>query len=163
MVISSSPSHEVTRLLVTWSDGDKAALDQLMPLIHTELRRLAHHYMSREHPGHTLQTSALVNEAFLRLVNQGDIRWENRAHFFGIAARLMRDILVEHARSRLAAKRGGARIRLSLSKLPHRLAGTDVNLIALDEALRRLEAIDPQKARIVETQLFRRVEHRGDG
>ena len=154
MVISSSPSHEVTRLLVAWSNGDKAALDQLMPLVHTELRRLAHHYMSRERAGHTLQTTALVNEAYLRLVDQGNIRWENRAHFFGIAARLMREILVDHARSRLAAKRGGAQIRLSLSKVDRIASRFDVNLIALDEALRRLEAIDPQKGRIVELRYF---------
>ncbi len=90
MTVPSSPPHEVTQLLVAWSNGDKTALDRLMPLVYTELRRLAHHYMSRERPGHTLQTTALVNEAYLRLVDQKSMRWENRAHFFGIAARLMR-------------------------------------------------------------------------
>ena len=154
MTNCSSPTHEVTQLLVAWSDGDRAAFDRLMPLVHTELRRLAHRYMSRERPGHTLQTTALVNEAYLRLVDQRNMRWENRAHFFGIAARLMRHILVEHARSRQAAKRGGAQIRLSLSKVDRIPSRPDVNLIALDEALGRLEAIDAQKSRIVELRYF---------
>ncbi len=154
MTNPSSPTHEVTQLLVAWSDGDRAALDRLMPLVHTELRRLAHSYMSRERTGHTLQTMALVNEAYLRLVDQRNMRWENRAHFFGIAARLMRQILVEHARSRQAAKRGGAQIRLSLSKVDRIASRPDVNLIALDEALGRLEAIDAQKSRIVELRYF---------
>jgi RNA polymerase sigma factor (TIGR02999 family) len=100
-------AHEVPQLLIEWSNGDKAALDKLMPLIHEELRRLAHHYMSRERPGHTLQTSALVDEAYLRLVNRKDVHWQNRAHFFAIAAQLMRSILVDHARSLAYAKRGG--------------------------------------------------------
>src|SRR5829696_183417 len=107
MTLPSSPPHEVTRLLVAWGDGDRAALDRLMPLVYGELRRLARHYMSRERPGHTLQTTALVNEAYLRLVAQEGMRWENRAHFFGIAAHLMRQILVDRARARNAAKRGG--------------------------------------------------------
>ena len=154
MTSPSSPPHEVTLLLVAWSNGDKAALDQLMPLVYTELRRLAHHYMSRERSGHTLQTTALVNEAYLRLVDQESMRWENRAHFFGIAARLMRQILVDHARSRGAAKRGGTQVRLSLSKVDHIASRSDVNLIALDEALRRLEALDPQKSRIIELRYF---------
>jgi RNA polymerase sigma factor (TIGR02999 family) len=144
----------VTQLLVAWSNGDKAALDRLMPLVYTELRRLAHHYMSRERPGHTLQTTALVNEAYMRLVDQENIRWENRAHFFGIAARLMREILVDHARSRQAAKRGGGQYRLSLSEVDRIASRPDVNLIALDEALGRLEAVDPQKSRIVELRYF---------
>jgi RNA polymerase sigma factor (TIGR02999 family) len=154
MTVPSSPPHEVTRLLVAWSNGDKAALDQLMPLVYSELRRLAHHYMSRERPGHTLQTTALVNEAYLRLVDQESTRWENRAHFFGIAARLMREILVDRARTRRAAKRGGAQVRVSLSKVDRVASRPDVNLIALDEALHRLEAIDPQKSRIVELRYF---------
>jgi RNA polymerase sigma factor (TIGR02999 family) len=154
MSVPSSPTHEVTQLLVAWSNGDKAALDRLMPLVHTELRRLARHYMSRERPGHTLQTSALVNEAYLRLVDQEEMRWENRAHFFGIAARLMRQVLVEHARGRRAAKRGGGQYRLSLSKVDRVASRPDVNLLALDEALGRLEALDPQKSRIVELRYF---------
>ncbi len=154
MTVPSSPTHEVTQLLAAWSDGDRAALDRLMPLVYAELRRLAHHYMSRERPGHTLQTTALVNEAYLRLVDQEKMRWENRAHFFGIAARLMRQILVDHARSRQAAKRGGGQYRLSLSTVDRIASRPDVNLLALDEALSRLEAIDPQKSRIVELRYF---------
>src|ERR1044071_1596680 len=154
MHIPSSPTHEVTRLLAAWGDGDKAAFDQLMPLVHAELRRLARHYMSRERPGHTLQSMALVNEAYLRLVEQEGMRWENRAHFFGIAARLMRQILVEHARGRQAAKRGGVQYRLSLSKVDRIASSPDVNLLALDEALGRLETLDPQKSRIVELRYF---------
>ena len=154
MTVPSSPTHEVTRLLVAWSNGDRAALDRLMPLVYEELRRLARHYMSRERPGHTLQSTALVNEAYLRLVEQEGMRWENRAHFFGIAARLMRQILVEHARSRQAAKRGGGQYRLSLSKVDRVASRPDVNLLALDEALGRLEALDPQKSRIVELRYF---------
>ncbi|MFN2513926.1 MAG: sigma-70 family RNA polymerase sigma factor [Pyrinomonadaceae bacterium] len=150
-----SPSpHEVTRLLLEWGGGNRAALAELMPLVYEELRRLARHYMKRERSGHTLQTTALVNEAYLRLVDQEGTRWENRAHFFGIAARLMREILVDHARSRQAAKRGGAQIRLSLSKVDRIASRPDVNLIALDEALRRLETIDTQKSRIVELRYF---------
>lgn len=154
MTVSSFITHEVTKLLVAWGDGDRAALDRLMPLVHTELRRLARHYMSRERPGHTLQTAALVNEAYLRLVEQQGMRWENRAHFFGIAARLMRQILVEHARSRQAAKRGGGQYRLSLSKVDRVAPRPDLSLLALDEALGRLEAADPQKSRIVELRYF---------
>src|SRR3989475_2078612 len=105
-------THEVTQLLIEWSNGDKAALDKLMPLIHDELRRLAHHYMSRERPGHTLQTTALVNEAYLKLVNRKDVRWQNRAHFFAIAAQSMRSILVDHARSLAYAKRGGGALKI---------------------------------------------------
>ena len=154
MTLPSSPAHEVTRLLVAWGDGDQTALDRLMLLVYEELRRLARHYMSRERPGHTLQSTALVNEAYLRLVDQEGMRWENRAHFFGIAARLMRQILIEHARSRQAAKRGGRQYRLSLSKVDRVGSGPDVDLLALDEALGRLEAIDPQKSRIVELRYF---------
>ena len=154
MTIPSSPSHEVTQLLVAWSNGDKTALDRLMPLVYNELRRLARHYMNRERPAHTLQTSGLVNEAYLRLIDQDEMRWENRAHFFGIAARLMREILIEHARSRQAAKRGGAQLRVSLSDVERIASRTHVNLIALDAALDRLEAIDPRKSRIVELRYF---------
>ncbi len=154
MTVPSSPTHEVTQLLVAWSNGDRAALDRLMPLVYTELRRLAHHYMKRERPDHTLQTTALVNEAYLRLVDQEKMRWENRVHFFGIAARLMREILADHARSRQAAKRGGGHYKLSLSKVDRIASRPDVNLIALDEVLGRLKAIDPQKSRIVELRYF---------
>lgn len=154
MTVSSSPSHEVTRLLVAWGNGDQAALDRLMPLVYAELRRLARNYMSRERPGHTLQSTALVNEAYLRLVDQENMRWENRAHFFGIAVRLMRQILIEHARGKQAAKRGGGQYRLSLSKVDRVASAPDLDLLALDEALGRLEALDPQKGRIVELRYF---------
>jgi RNA polymerase sigma factor (TIGR02999 family) len=154
MTVPSSPTHDVTQLLVAWGNGDRAAFDRLMPLVYEELRRLARHYMSRERPGHTLQSTALVNEAYLRLVEQEGMRWENRAHFFGIAARLMRQILVDHAKSRQAAKRGGGQYRLSLSKVDRLTSRPDVDLIALDEALGRLEVLDPQKSRIVELRYF---------
>src|ERR687886_400478 len=108
--------QEVTQLLVAWGDGDRAALDKLMPLVYEELRRLAHQYMSRERPGNTLQTSALVNEAYLRLIDQKDVRWQNRAHFFGIAAQMMRRILVDYARRRRYQKRGGDARRVTLDE-----------------------------------------------
>jgi RNA polymerase sigma factor (TIGR02999 family) len=111
----TQPSHQVTKLLKDWSDGDQSVPDQLMPLVYDELRRLAHQYMRREKPGHTLQTTALVNEAYVRLVDQNNIHWESRAHFFGIAARLMRQILVDQARRR-NAKGGGGAIRVSLNE-----------------------------------------------
>ena len=114
--MSKSSTHEVTQLLIEWSNGDKAALDRLMPLIHEELRRLAHRYMSRERPGHTLQTTALIDEAYLRLVNRKDVHWQNRAHFFAIAAQLMRGILVDHARAHAYAKRGGGARKISLDE-----------------------------------------------
>src|SRR5260370_28843889 len=111
----TTPSpREVTQLLVDWGNGDKATLNRLVPLIHAELRRLARHYMRRERPGHTLQTSALVNEAYLRLIDQKNVRWQNRAHFFGIAAQLMRRILIDHARNHARTKRGGGAPNLSL-------------------------------------------------
>src|ERR1044072_8633740 len=109
-------SKEITRLLVAWSDGDESALDQLAPLIHAELHRLAHHYMSRERPGHLLQTSALVNEAYVRLINWKNVRWQNRAHFFGVAAHMMRRILVDFARERQFLKRGRGALQVSLSQ-----------------------------------------------
>ena len=151
-----SPSpHEVTRLLLEWGGGNRAALDELMPLVYEELRRLARRYMTGERRGHTLQTTALVNEAYLRLVDQQGVRWQSRAHFFGIAARLMRQILVDHARGRQAAKRGGgAQVLLSVGALDRLGAREDVNLLELDEALGRLEKVDPQKTQIVELRYF---------
>ena len=155
MTVPSSPPHEVTQLLVAWGNGDKAALDRLMPLVYEELRRLARHYMSRERPGHTLQTSALVNEAYLRLVDQAGMRWENRAHFFGIAARIMRQVLVDRARARHAAKRGGGDYKLDLtdiSDVPDQSRRLD--LLALDRALDGLASFDQQQSRIVELKFF---------
>ena len=147
-------THEVTQLLIDWSNGDRAALDKLLPVVEQELRRLAHHYMSRERAGHTLQTTALVNEAFVRLVNRKNIQWQNRAHFFGIAAQLMRTILVDHARSHACAKRGGGAGKLELNEALVVSQQKASEVIALDEALTQLALIDPQQSRIVELRFF---------
>lgn len=144
----------ITQLLIRWSDGDKAALDELAPQVYSELRRLAKYYLRQERADHTLQASDLVHEAYLRLVKEEEMDWQNRAHFFGIAAVRMRHILVEHARSRQAGKRGGGEYRLSLSAANGLAEEQDVNLLALDEALRRLEELDTQKTRIVELRYF---------
>src|SRR5687767_4760983 len=149
----TQPSHQVTKLLRDWSDGDQSAPDKLMPLVYEELRRLAHLYMRREKPGITLQTAALVNEAYVRLVGQNNIQWEGRSHFFGIAARLMRQILVDQARRR-NAKRGGDAIRVSLTEATSVAHEQSASVVALDDALKRLEEIDPRKSRIVELRFF---------
>lgn len=148
------PTHEVTQLLMDWGNGDQAALDKLVPLVYDELRRMAHHYMARENPDHTLQTTALVNDAYLRLIDQNRTHWQNRAQFFGIAARLMRRILVDHARSHASAKRGGGAIQVPLDEtavLPPQRAA---DLLALDEALNQLATIDLRKCQIVELRYF---------
>jgi len=147
-------THELTQLLIDWSNGDRAALDKLMPLIDEELRRLAHRYMTRERAGHTLQTTALVNEAFLRLVNRKNLHWQNRAHFFGIAAQLMRTILVDHARSHASAKRGGGARKLELDEAMVVSQQKASEVIALDDALKQLALLDPQQSRIVELRFF---------
>ena len=147
-------THDVTQLLLDWSNGDRAALDKLMPLIDEELRRLAHRYMNRERAGHTLQTTALVNEAFLRLVNRKNLQWQNRAHFFGIAAHLMRTILVDHARAHASAKRGGGARNLELNEALVVSQQKASEVIALDEALKQLALLDPQQSRIVELRFF---------
>jgi len=147
-------THELTQLLIDWSNGDRAALDKLMPLIDEELRRLAHRYMTRERAGHTLQTTALVNEAFLRLVNRKNLQWQNRAHFFGIAAQLMRTILVDHARSHASAKRGGGARKLELDEAMVISQQKAAEVIALDDALKQLALLDPQQSRIVELRFF---------
>jgi RNA polymerase sigma factor (TIGR02999 family) len=144
----------ITQLLIRWSHGDKAALDELAPQVYSELRRLAKYYLRQERPDHTLQASDLVHEAYLRMVDEKEIDWQNRALFFGIAAVRMRHILVEHARSRQAAKRGGGEYRLSLSEADRQAEDRNVNLLALDDALQRLEKLDPQKTRIVELRYF---------
>jgi RNA polymerase sigma-70 factor, ECF subfamily len=144
---------EVTRLLVDWGDGDKAALDELIPLVYDELRRLAARYMRRESQGHTLQTSALVNEAYLRLIDQKSVQWQNRAHFFGVAAQLMRRILVDHARSRLRAKRGGGAQMVSLAEQAV-MSKEVAEVIVIDEALKGLAEMDPRKSQIVEMKFF---------
>ena len=148
------PSPDVTQLLEAWRRGRPEALDQLMPLVYDELRRLAERYLRRERPDHTLQATGLVHETYLRLVDQQNVTWQNRTHFFGIAAHLMRQILVDYARRHHAAKRGEAAPRLSLDEalgLPHE---RDVGLIALDDALTSLAALDPQQSRIVELRFF---------
>ena len=146
--------HQVTRLLQEWSDGDETALEQLMPLVHDELHLLAHQHMRREGPGHILQTSALINEAYLRLVEHPRIRWENRAHFFGIAARLMRRILVDDARKRNSAKRGGSLIQVPLDEATSVAQEQAANVVALDDALKTLETIDARQGQIVELRFF---------
>ena len=145
---------EVTQLLVDWSQGNQEARDQLMPVVYDELRHLAHYYLSRERPQHTLQATELVHEAYLQLVDQRNVQWQNRAHFFGIAAQLMRRILAEYARSRVAAKRGGGEPRLSLDEDAGWFAERGVDLVAVDEALTRLASIDPQQSRLVELRFF---------
>lgn len=144
----------VTGLLNEWSNGNEAALDKLMPLVYAELHRIAESFMGRERAAHTLQPTALVHEAFLRLVNQHEINWQNRAQFFGVAAQMMRRILVNHARDRRAAKRGGGEIQLSLDETIDYFAQQDVNLVRLDEALNALAQIDEQQSRIVELRFF---------
>ena len=150
----SPTSPNITKLLLEWRAGDAKALDRLMPLVYHELRRMADYYLRNERPGHTLQPSALVNEAYLRLVDHEGIDWQNRAHFFGVAAQAMRRILVDHARSRNYQKRGGAAERVSLDEAATLSADRAGELIALDEALSELEKIDPRKSRIVEIRYF---------
>ena len=146
--------HQVTALLKDWSNGDPTARDELMPLVYEELRRLAHQYMSRERSGNTLQTSALVNEAYLRLVDQRDVHWQNRAHFFGIAAQMMRRILVDHARKRHNQKRGGNALRITLDKAVIVPQDRAADVVALDEALTTLAIIDQRKSQMVELRFF---------
>jgi RNA polymerase sigma factor (TIGR02999 family) len=149
------PSHSnITQLLVAWSNGNQSALDELLPLVEKELHNLASHYMRRERPGHTLQTTALVHEAYLRLVDQKEVRWQNRAHFFGIAARIMRRILLNHARDQKRLKRGGGAFQVSLSEAAVISAEKSAELLALDEALSRLANIDERKSRVVELRYF---------
>jgi RNA polymerase sigma factor (TIGR02999 family) len=152
--MTKSPPHEVTQLLQAWSNGDQEALDKLAPLVYDELHRLARRYMSHERPGHTLQTTALVNEAYVRIVDWKNVRWQNRAHFFGVAAQMMRRILVDFARSRMYEKRGGKAWRVSLSEAATVSAERGADLIALDDALQSLAKLDPRKSRIVELRFF---------
>jgi RNA polymerase sigma factor (TIGR02999 family) len=144
----------VTALLIDWSNGDKGALDRLMPLVYEELRHIARRHLRSEDPDSTLQSTAVVHEAYLRLVDQNRVQWQNRLHFFGVAAQLIRRILLDHARRRHAAKRGGGVTRLSLDEgliAPRKM---DLDLVALDEALNGLAELDPQQARIVELRFF---------
>ncbi len=149
-----SSTQEITQLLQQWTDGDEEASEKLLPLLYAELRRMAQRYMRQERPDHTLQTTALINEAYLRLVDWKNVRWQNRAHFFAVCAQVMRRILVDFARSRKYQKRGAGIHLLSLDEVPevsHRRAS---EIIALDHALQRLAEIDPRKSRIVELRFF---------
>lgn len=151
--MASEPDN-VTRLLLEWSEGNRQALEEILPLIYDELRRLAHSFLYRERPGHTLQTTALVHEAYLKLIDQRDPRWQNRAHFFAIAAQAMRRILIDSARKHVAEKRGGRGEKLSLDEVAAISLEPNTNLIALDLALTRLAKIDPQQSRIIELRYF---------
>jgi RNA polymerase sigma factor (TIGR02999 family) len=152
--MATPSSHELTQLLVDWSKGDQTALDRLVPLVYDELRRMAHHYMVRENPDHTLQTTALVNDAYLRLIDQKRTNWQNRAQFFGIAAQLMRRILVDHARSHAYQKRGGGTIQVPLDETTVLTPQRAADVLALDEALDQLATIDARKCQIVELRYF---------
>lgn len=145
---------EITQLLVAWSDGDQAALDELTPLVYEELHRLAHRYMRGERAGHTLQTTALVNEAYTRLIDWKNVRWQNRAHFFGVSAELMRRILVDFARARGYQKRGGGMRAVTLNDAINVSNEKGVDLIALDEALSALAELDPRQSKVVELRFF---------
>jgi RNA polymerase sigma factor (TIGR02999 family) len=145
---------EITRLLVAWNNGDGAALEQLTPLVHAELHRLAKRYMAGERQGHILQTTALVNEAFMRLIDWQNVEWRNRAHFFGLAAQIMRRILVDFARARRREKRGGDALLVSLSEAANVAQERRPDLVALDDALQTLEKLDPRQARVVELRFF---------
>lgn len=142
--------NDVTQLLLDWSKGDKAAFDKLLPLIYDELRRVAASYLKRERAGHTLQPTALVNEAYLQLAGESRVDWESRAHFFGAAAGLMRRILVDHARSRNALKRGGGEFKTELTEALVTSKPPQLDLLALDSALSKLAALNPQQCRVVE-------------
>ena len=151
------PGHlpsEVTQLLIDWSQGDHAALEQLIPLVHAELRHLARRYMRRENPGHTLQTSALLNEAYIRLVDQQNVPWQNRAHFLAVSAQVMRHILIDHARSHAYAKRGGGARKVPLDEAMALNDQRANELLALDDALNSLAVMDARKSQIIELRFF---------
>ena len=150
----ASPPTEITQLLINWANGDQSALNKLMPIVYAELHRLAHHYMSRERPGHTIQTTALVNEAYLKLVDQRKTRWQNRSQFFAISAQLMRRILVDHARSHAYDHRGGGLRRVSLADVGDSSPINARDIVSIDEALSRLTEIDPRQGQIVELRFF---------
>src|SRR5262249_51190871 len=147
-------THEITHLLVAWGNGDQDALDKLTPLVYQELHRLADHYMKGERPGHTLQTTALVNEVYIRLIDWKNVRWQNRAHFFGVSAQLMRHILVKFARDRLAAKRGGDSFQVSLAEAAKMTSPQNFDRVALDGVWRALPALDPRKSEVMEMRFL---------
>ncbi len=150
----TSSAAEVTQLLLDWRNGDRRALDALFPIVYDDLHQIARRYMRRERSGHTLQTGALINEAYLRLVNQQEIEWRNRAHFFAIAARIMRNLLVDHARSKQMARRGGGAMQVSLNEALAGQPEISIDLLILDQALSRLARVDERKSRIVELRFF---------
>jgi RNA polymerase sigma-70 factor, ECF subfamily len=152
--IDANSRATVTQLLIGYGKGDRSALDEMLPLVYNELRRLASYYLNREREGHTLQTTALVHEAYLRLVDQEQVNWKNRSQFLGVAAQMMRRILVNHARDRAVQKRGGDAKRVSLSIVSESGDQPDIDLIALDQALNQLSELDTRKARIVELKFF---------
>ena len=154
MTRSALAPHEVTQLLIDWSNGSQDAVEHLFPLVYEELRRLAHRYMRRERPGHTLQTTAVVHEAYLRLIDQNHVQWQNRAHFFAIAAQMMRRILITHAQSHAYAKRGGGALKVSLDEAAVLSPARAGELIALDEALKSLAVIDVRRSQVVELRFF---------
>ncbi|HEX8499541.1 MAG TPA: sigma-70 family RNA polymerase sigma factor [Pyrinomonadaceae bacterium] len=146
--------HEVTQILRDWSGGDRAAPGRLMPFVYDELRRLARSFLARERDDHTLQPTALVHEAYVRLVDQTRVNWQGRAHFYGVAARMMRRVLIDHARAHATEKRGGAAVRLSLGDLQVPLEQRAADFVALDEALERLAGFDERKCKVVEMRFF---------
>ncbi len=154
MTTPAPPQQQVTQLLCDWRGGDPSALEKLIPLVQPELQRLAHHYMSRERPGHTLQTTALIDDAYLQLADKTHPQWQNRAHFFAAAAQLMRRIMVDHARQRQALKRGGGAIRVELNEAAAVTQTRADELLALDEALEKLATFDHRKAQVVEMRYF---------
>jgi RNA polymerase sigma factor (TIGR02999 family) len=151
---------DVTQLLVAWGNGDQDAFDRLAPFVHQHLRRLASHYMAGERPGHVMQTTALVNEAYVRLVDWKDVQWQNRAHFFGLAAQTMRRILVDEARARRRTKRGGGEWAVSLSDAADVAITKSADLVALDDALTTLERLNPRHSRVVELRFFGGLSHK---
>jgi len=154
MTRSTPAPHELTQLLIDWSKGSQDAVEHLFPLVYEELRRLAHGYMRRERPGHTMQTTAVVHEAYLRLIDQQHVQWQNRAHFFAIAAQMMRRILITHAQSLAYAKRGGGALKVSLDEAAVLSPARAGELIALDDALKSLAIIDVRRSQVVELRFF---------
>lgn len=152
--MATSGSQQITQMLLAWSNGDQAALESLMPLVYDELRKVAARHLRGQRPGHTLQTTALVNEAYLRLIDASQVRWQNRAHFFAVSAQLMRRILVDFARSRNYQKRGGGAERVSLDEAMAVAPERGADLLALDEALTRLQSLNPRQAQVVELRYF---------
>jgi RNA polymerase sigma factor (TIGR02999 family) len=152
--LTRPPQHVITQLLAEWRDGNQSALDELYPLVYDELHRLARRYMSRERKGHTLQTTALINEAYVRLVDQKNVHWANRSHFFAISARIMRRILIDHARRHGYAKRGGGAQQVSLEEVAAITPNASRELVRLDEALKSLAEMDPRRSQVVELRYF---------